>query len=152
MKLSDIKTGADVRKFLSQFYTGQVQALHGLIEKLPESLRPELKKLHDELNEALSGLEPLEQIPAAQEAAWSFNSLARAMIQIQEYAGGLLERLKKMQEEITGKATEFNSELALLADVLPSTREPRAEPLLGGGAPAAAATENKPKGRKLTLA
>lgn len=104
-----ITTNLELRAFLKGFYDQHVTALNGILDKLPEGLKGELTKLRDGLNEQLSKLPPLEQVPAAQDAAWAFNSFASALERMTEYSQGLLNRLSAMKEELTAKATAFNS-------------------------------------------
>ena len=84
MSQTTIKSNADLHKFVKSFYETHATALNGIIDKLPENLRAELTGLRDSLNTSLAKLPPLEQVPAAQDAAWTFNSFADAIVRMQE--------------------------------------------------------------------
>jgi hypothetical protein len=109
MKLTDIKSNADLHKFVKSFYEAQATALNGLMDKLPEGLRTELKTLHDSINDSLKALPPLEQVPAANDAAWALNCFTDAMVRMQEYASGLMEKINSIKNELNAKATALNS-------------------------------------------
>lgn len=103
-----ITNNAELRTFLKGFYDQHVTALNGLLDKLPENLRADLAKLRDGLNAELSKLPPLEQIPAAQDAAWAFSSFADAWQRMQEYSRGLLDKLETLRSELATKATALH--------------------------------------------
>jgi len=103
-----ITNNAELRTFLKGFYDQHVTALNGLLDKLPENLRADLAKLRDGLNAELSKLPPLEQIPAAQDAAWAFSSFADAWQRMQEYSRGLLDKLEALRGELATKATALH--------------------------------------------
>jgi hypothetical protein len=103
-----ITNSTDLRGFVKGFYDQHVTALSGILEKLPEGLQGELAKLRDGLNEQLSKLPSVDQVPAAQDAAWAFNSFADAWVRMQEYSKGLLDRLTAMQSDLASKATALN--------------------------------------------
>ena len=108
MSQTTIKSNADLHKFVKTFYETHATALNGIIDKLPENLRAELAGLRDSLNTSLAKLPPLEQVPAAQDAAWAFNSFADAIVRMQEYANGLLEKMNGLKTELSAKALALN--------------------------------------------
>jgi len=97
-----------LREMMRGFLTSHVTALHGLLDKLPEAARGELKALHDNLNDQLAKLPPIEQVAGAQAAAWALECLTDAVGRVQAYAGGLLERITKLGTEYNGKVAELN--------------------------------------------
>ena len=101
------KTTYDVAA-LRGFYTNHIQALNGVLGKLPEGLRGELQQLKDRLNTQLEGLKPVDPAPADKDATWALNGLADALVRIQEYASGVVARLEAMATALSTKATEFN--------------------------------------------
>jgi hypothetical protein len=103
-----IKSNADLHNFVKSFYQNHATALNGIIDKLPENLRAELSGLRDSLNSSLAKLPPLEQVPVAQDAAWAFNSFADAIVRMQEYANGLLEKMNSLKTELSSKALALN--------------------------------------------
>ncbi len=108
MKVTDIKTAADMQKFMKNFVEAHATALNGLLDKLPDTLKKEIQSLHDSLNQTLKGLPPMEQVPAAQDAAWAFTAFSDAMVRMQEYSNSLLERLTSLKKELDAKATALN--------------------------------------------
>jgi hypothetical protein len=94
---------------LRGFYEEHVQALQGMLDKLPEAARTELKQLKDGLNEQLKKLPPIDQVPAAQEAGWALNCIASAIERGQTYATGLLERTQQLSTEYAGKLTALSA-------------------------------------------
>jgi len=109
MKISEIKTPADAHKVLRELCESQVTALNSLAEKFPEGMRAELGQLKDKLNGYLTGLQPLDQIPAAQEAAWAFNCLVNTISRSQEIVTELMTRLAKYGERATNDAAALNA-------------------------------------------
>lgn len=95
-----MKTQADVTKALKGFYDSNIQALQGVIDKLPEALRGDLKKLYDDLNTQLAKLPPLEQVPAASEAAGSLNYLVDCVTRMNEYSARMMERLGEISKSL----------------------------------------------------
>jgi hypothetical protein len=104
-----ITNNVELRAFLKGFYDQHVTALNGILDKLPEGLKGELSTLRDGLNEQLNKLPPPEQVPAAPDAAWAFNSFASALERMTEYSQGLLNRVTAMKDDLTAKATALNS-------------------------------------------
>ena len=100
MSQTTIKSNADLHKFVKSFYETHATPLNGIIDKVAENLRAELAGLRDSLNASLAKLPPLEQVPAAQDAAWAFNSFADAIVRMQEYANGLLEKMNGLKTEL----------------------------------------------------
>ena len=103
-----ITNAADIRTFLKGFYDQHITALNGMLDKLPEPMRAEFTKLRDGLNAQLEKLPPLDQVPAAQDAAWAFQSFADAWTRMAEYSNGLRERLTALSGELAAKATALN--------------------------------------------
>src|ERR1035441_417571 len=89
------------------FYADHIQALQGVLGKLPEGMRGELAQLKEKLSLQLEGLKPTDQVPAL-EAGNVLTALGDAVVRIQEYASGLMERLQQMSVGLAAKATEFN--------------------------------------------
>jgi hypothetical protein len=59
-----IKANADSRLFLMGFHDQHATAPNGILDRLREPLRADPAKLRDRLNEPLSKLPPLDQVPA----------------------------------------------------------------------------------------
>src|SRR5439155_24690591 len=108
MSQTTIKSNADLHNVVKSFYETHATALKGIIDKLPENLRAELAGLRDSLSTSLAKLPPLDQLPAAQHAAWAFNSFADAIVRMQEYANGLLEKMNGLKTELSAKALALN--------------------------------------------
>lgn len=104
-----LNTNVDLLKAVRGFYESHVTALHGVIEKMPESLRAELKQLHDGMNEQLKKLPPLEQVPAALDANWAFQTFGEAIERVMAYGDRLAEQMKGLAEKYAGTATSLNS-------------------------------------------
>jgi hypothetical protein len=103
------KTNADLAKAIRGFFEQHVTALQGVLEKLPEPLKSDIQKLKDSLNAQLAKLPPLDQVPAAQDAGWAINSFVDSWTRLQEYSAGLLSKLQKMADDISGHATALHS-------------------------------------------
>jgi hypothetical protein len=119
-----MKTNAEVVRILKGFYDTNIQALQGVMDKLPEALRGDLAKLKDTLNEQLSKLPPIEQVPAAQDAAWALNSFVDSVSRINEFATRLMERLNGMATELKTRTSEYNGlqEQVTKGDLLPKDK------------------------------
>jgi hypothetical protein len=93
---------------MKTFFSSHVTALHGLIDKLPESMKGEMKALHDSLNAQLAKLPPIEQVAGAQQAGWALECLSGAMERVQTYATAIMDRLSQLSKEYAGSTTELN--------------------------------------------
>jgi hypothetical protein len=80
-----------------------------LMDKLPDTLKGEIKALHDSLNEKLKSLPPIEQVAGAQQASWALECLSDTVQRVQTYAQGLFARLEQLGTEYAGKMTELNA-------------------------------------------
>jgi len=101
------KSNADIVKALRGFFDTHITSLNGVMEKLPDSLKAEFKGLRDSLNEQLSKLPALDQVPA--DAAVALNSAAEAIVWMQDYATNLMQRLTGLQKDLGAKVTSLNS-------------------------------------------
>jgi hypothetical protein len=108
MKLSDVKTNADCLVVLRQVVETQLTALNGVIDKFPENVRKDLQGLKDSLNGYLTKLQPLDQVPAAQEAAWAYNCLVNTISHSQEIINQLLTKLGDMGKGYATNETALN--------------------------------------------
>jgi len=105
-----LKTNKEVQDFLTGIFQPHVTALQGILDKLPEAMRPDFLKLKNDLNEQLSKLAPTDQVPAALDASYALSSFANAMERMQEYATAMTNRLAGM----TTKLSETNGSLDAL--------------------------------------
>lgn len=97
---------------LNKFKASQQKALDGLsasesIANLPEPFKTQMQTLVNEWNAALKGMEPLDQIPAAGDAAASVSWFADCLGRIQGYAAELNARLASAIAMASGSAKEM---------------------------------------------
>ena len=104
----EIKTPADLLAHIQAMGTAQITALNGLLDKVPENFKADYIAMRDRLNTLLSGLKPLEQVPAAGEAAYALNSFAETITSIFGYADELKARLAQLTSDLEAKATALN--------------------------------------------
>ncbi len=86
------------------FYDQHVTALNGILDKLPEAMRPELAKLRDGLTDQLNKLPALEDKDNHGVLAF----LADAMARMQEYATALMGQITAMKSELGTTVTALN--------------------------------------------
>ena len=108
MTKTEIKTPLDLFAFFKEWGTTHLTALNGIVDKLPEGVRAEWQKMRDTLNDMLSKLKPIDQVPMAQDASYALNSFAATMANLMEYADSFRDRLNAMAVDIAGKATALN--------------------------------------------
>lgn len=101
-------TNEGALEMVRNLYKTNITALNGILDKLPESLRGEMKALHDSLNEKLSKLPPIEQVAGANQAGWALECLSDTVNRVQAYAQGLMDKLSQLGTEYAGKLTELN--------------------------------------------
>lgn len=77
-------------------------------EALPEPIRKSIEEIRASLNAQLKALEPLDQVPAAHEAAFAINCLVEAMTRMQEYAGQVFSRLQEMSKNLGSLTQSYN--------------------------------------------
>lgn len=122
-----LKTTKDLSEFLNGIVQPHVTALQGIIDKLPESMRPDFLKLKKDLDETLSKLPPTDQVPAALDASYALQSFGYAMERMQQFA---LDATNKLQSMV-GKFAETNGSLEAInkkvADGLLITKEAATE-------------------------
>lgn len=97
---------------LRALYTAQITALNGLDEfmtQMPPAVAAEVKKMKDSINEMLKGLPPLDQIPAANDAAWALENFAAAMSRMAEYTTQLYAGLQATHAALREKTTALQS-------------------------------------------
>ena len=76
--------------------------------RCPKALRAELNALRDSLNNRSRRCRRWNRSQRRRTPAWAFNSFADALVRMQEYASGLLEKLTSTKNELAAKATAFN--------------------------------------------
>jgi hypothetical protein len=105
MNLNPLTTKTELKVFLKGIFEPHVTALQGIMDKLPDALKPDFQKLKSDLNAQLEKLAPLDQVPAALDASYALQSLSGALERIQEYATELTKRLSAMTQSLADKAT-----------------------------------------------
>lgn len=88
--------------------SGVVTALNGLESALPQSLRSLLKETVDNVNGALSKLPPLDQVPAATEAAWMLNHFTGVITSLEDLSTKLAQALTS---QLATAKNEFDATL-----------------------------------------
>lgn len=122
-----LKTDKDLADFFTGIFQPHVDALQGIMDKLPEAMRPDFKKLYDDLNGQLKKLAPTDQVPAALDASYALQSFCNAMERMQEYAMQATQRLATMAQDITAKTTALQGWEKKVTDGLLLTKEAATE-------------------------
>lgn len=106
--LTKIKTAQDLLVFCRELGATQITALNGLLDKVPEPLKAEYLAMRDKMNGLLEKLPPLDQVPAAQDAAWALNSFARTIDGLFEYIEMSRQRFGDVLKSLGEKQTALN--------------------------------------------
>lgn len=107
-EISQIKTPSDMVAYCHEMFSTQITALNGLLDKVPDGLKTEYLAMRDKMNALLEKLQPLDQVPAAQDAAWALNSFARTITDLFEYIGVMRERMGQTLTSLAEKTTALN--------------------------------------------
>lgn len=97
---SVLKTNSDLLAFLTGVIQPHATALQGIMDKLPEALKPDFKRLKDDIDEQLRKLAPTDQVPAALDASYALQSLSSTLERVNEYATGLIKKVRDMTETL----------------------------------------------------
>lgn len=90
-------------------YLAQQAFYAGLkLDELPADIRKGIEDLKADLNERLKALDPLDQVPAASEAASAINWLTDSLIRMQEYANRVFANLQTMTTNLTSVQKSYN--------------------------------------------
>lgn len=107
----DLTKKDEMISFLTSLFAPHAVALQGIMDKVPESLRPDFKKLKDDLDEALSKLKPTDQVPMALDANYALQSLCGALERFQEISTSFTSRIADLVRSINEKATSLQGYL-----------------------------------------
>jgi hypothetical protein len=72
---------------------------------VPDNLKTEYQALRDRMNSMLQSLKPLEQVPAANDAACALNSFAYTITQLFDYVDAFRSKIESMANTLAGKTT-----------------------------------------------
>lgn len=103
------KTPEQLMQSLKDLLNTNLNSLNSIIDKIPEALRADLVALRDSLNNKLKALQPLDQIPLAEQAAYALNCLMDGIVRMQEYTTLLMSRLTAVSDEASSLATAKNA-------------------------------------------
>jgi len=104
-----MKTNAEIAKALKGFYETQIVSLNGILEKLPEALRPDMLKIKEALDEQLKKLGPIDQVPAAQDAGWALMSLSDAVTRANDLVSNLMARITAISTDLSTRTLSLNA-------------------------------------------
>jgi hypothetical protein len=108
MKLSEIKSPADLVAAVQAWGVEHQTAMNGLIDKMPDGLKTEWLALKSGLNDILAKLKPIDAVPAAMDASYALNSFARTINDLMEYADNFRTRMGNFTTELNQKTTALN--------------------------------------------
>jgi hypothetical protein len=120
------KTPEEVKAMAKGIITPHVVMLLGMMDKVPDAMKAGVKKLHDDMNEFLSGFGPMEQVPAAQAAGWAMDSLIYALSRFGESLDGIkgmLTTSMTMQTELNGLKGQIKDGLLIPKETVQSSIE-----------------------------
>lgn len=101
----DLTKKEELAAFLKGIFTPHVTALQGIMDQVPDALKPHFRKLKDELDTSLGRLQPTDQVPAALDAHYTLQSLCSALERLQEHSQSLMGRLADIIKANNEKAT-----------------------------------------------
>lgn len=100
-----LKTNTDLIAFLTGIFKPHATALQGIMDRVPDALKPEFKRLKDEMDSAIAKLGPIDAAPAALDAGFALQSLSSAVERVQEYATAVTTKLADLVRMVSEKAT-----------------------------------------------
>lgn len=96
-----MKNYQDLLKSVRGLYERELNALDKVLASATGAIKEELTALRTSLNEQLAKLPPLDQVPAAQDAAWAMNALENFVARFNEVFTSYSERLNKIGQTVT---------------------------------------------------
>jgi hypothetical protein len=103
MKKIDPKDPKTIVPALQEWFGEMQTAYMGMLDKVPEGVRPQIEALKRKVDLALTSLasQPTDQVPAAQEAAWSLQCLAQGLARVDEMINGSMETIRTLLAQMT---------------------------------------------------
>jgi hypothetical protein len=110
MNIDPTKAGEALKYARDLFTETRTQLMGVADESLPEALKAPIAALKAKVDAALAAMadRPTEQVPAAQQAAYCFESIARALGYYQELLSTSFDQMNKMVAELSPKITQLN--------------------------------------------
>jgi hypothetical protein len=109
-------TKKDLTDYLTKLFQPHATALQGIIDKLPESMRPDFLRLKKDMDDQLSKLAPTDQVPAAMDASYALQGFCHAMERMSQYVSDLTGRLAQIAKDHSDTASAYQGMQKQLKD------------------------------------